>query len=155
MSRDKIAERLRMVRDNSRLSQRALATRLGIAYRTWQDIENGKHVPSGETLLKIAELGINPGWVLLGTGPMRSDDFTGASELPSGGQAAPQSLDTELLKLALELVDVWLLQNRRTLAPEKKANIVTMIYQFAAEDRARGKEPIDSHRVAQFLRLVA
>lgn len=62
-----------------RLSQKAMAERLGIAPRTWQEIEAGKNVPSGETLLKISDLGFDPGWILTGSGSQASAELVSAS----------------------------------------------------------------------------
>ena len=79
MSRELIAERLKEIRGKVRLSQKAMAERLGIGHRTWQEIETGKNVPSGETLLKINELGFDPGWILTGSGSQASSTLVTAS----------------------------------------------------------------------------
>lgn len=68
---------------------------MGIGFTTWQAIESGRNVPSGETLLKIAALGFNPGWILTGQGCMRTEDpgEMGGSEArvdPAGAGVDPE-----------------------------------------------------------------
>lgn len=72
---ESIADRVLLVRNELGLSQKAMAEKLGISYRSWQGLEGGRNVPSGETLLQFKEVGINPGWVLTGLGPKLVNDF--------------------------------------------------------------------------------
>lgn len=69
MDAELIAKRVLLIREELGLSQKAMAEKLGISYRSWQGLEGGRNVPSGETLLQFKEIGINPGWVLTGLGP--------------------------------------------------------------------------------------
>lgn len=69
MDAELIAGRVLLVREELGLSQKAMAAKLGISYRSWQGLEGGRNVPSGETLLQFKEIGINPGWILTGLGP--------------------------------------------------------------------------------------
>lgn len=73
-----LANRIREARKFLRLTQAEFAAKTGVSERSLQGFERGRGVPSGETLLKIAELGLNPGWLLIGTGNMllrdRQDD---------------------------------------------------------------------------------
>ena len=48
------AQRIRLLRKELGLNQEAMAEKVGIAYRTYQDLEGGKR-PSYDTLLKLAE----------------------------------------------------------------------------------------------------
>lgn len=99
---DTIAARLLLVRQTSQLSQRNFSRHSGVAFRTWQTIEAGGNVPSGETLLKLSALGWNPGWILTGRGPMRLDDPAGATPAGVGSPATP--LDAELLGGIIETI---------------------------------------------------
>lgn len=63
-----IAKRLEVVRRELGKTQKMMSSSLGLGASTWQRLEAGLNAPSGETLLKIAELGFNPGWVLTGQG---------------------------------------------------------------------------------------
>lgn len=100
----KIGERLKLIRSESRLSQRDFARHIGIAFRTWQTIENGKNVPSGETLLKIAALGFNPGWILTGKGFMRIDQPSEAGGLEAGGELIGPPPDSELMGRVVDTI---------------------------------------------------
>ncbi len=98
MSRGEIADRIAEVRAATGLSQRAIAQKIGISVRTWQEIESGKNVPSGETLLKIAELGFSPGWILTREGQMHLD----SSKVSKGEQPdLDEMLMRSLAKIAI------------------------------------------------------
>lgn len=70
--REDIGVRLKAIRDNLGLSQQRMADTVGLSLKGWQNIELGRNVPNGETLLKIAEQGFSPSWVLLGIAPMHT-----------------------------------------------------------------------------------
>lgn len=80
MDAESIADRVSLVRNDFGLSQKAMAEKLGISYRSWQGLEGGRNVPSGETLLQFRSIGINPGWVLTGLGPKLLDKSPGAAK---------------------------------------------------------------------------
>lgn len=184
---DAIGDRLKKIRRESRLSQREFAREAGIAFRTWQTIETGGNVPSGETLLKLAALGWNPGWILTGAGAKRlpaplerSAESGAAAVVPEGEERAGLVLEAPeageeihgfskpipkmgapsrpLIEGALEssiaFVEEWVVRNRRSMTPELKARVVTMIYQFIIEDAEAGQPSIDTRKLGQFLRLV-
>ena len=69
-----IANRLTAVRKELGKTQKMMSDVLKLGASTWQRLEAGNNAPSGETLLRIAELGFNPGWILTGTGPARLSD---------------------------------------------------------------------------------
>ncbi|WP_210163764.1 helix-turn-helix domain-containing protein [Azorhizobium doebereinerae] len=133
-------------------SAREMSVRLGLGPNTWRQLEDGRNLPSSETLQKLLDLGFNANWVLSGQGPIRLD---GADERSSNANPAQPPLNARVLAQALALVEEWLTANKRMMRADKKAAVVAQIYEFALEDASLGKEPIDSHRVAQFLRLVA
>lgn len=68
---EEIGARIRLVRAEMGLSQKAMADLAGMSLRTWQGIEQGRNVPSGETLLRFDAVGYNPGWILSGLGPKK------------------------------------------------------------------------------------
>ena len=60
----KIGQRVRAFRRAQDLSQEALAERVGISWRTYQDLEGGKY-PSYVTLGKIADaFGVSVDWLM-------------------------------------------------------------------------------------------
>lgn len=48
------SEKMRILRDEAGLKQKETAEKIGIAYRTYQNLEDGKK-PSYDTLLRIAD----------------------------------------------------------------------------------------------------
>ncbi|MBP1852721.1 helix-turn-helix domain-containing protein [Rhizobium halophytocola] len=64
-----IGARAKEIRQEARLSQQEMADAIGLSLRAWQKIERNEGVPSGETLLQFKKVGVNPGWVLTGSGP--------------------------------------------------------------------------------------
>lgn len=81
-----ISARLKEVRSVLNLSQEAMALKIGLSKSAVKRLETGGNVPSGESLLKYAAVGINPGWLLYGLGPMRMD---GPSEAVPPDEDAP------------------------------------------------------------------
>jgi len=79
-----IGRRLAHARGCARVSQHAMARHLGIGHSTWQTYEEGDGTPTGRALIGLLELGINPTWVLTGTGSTLVD---GSSEDSSQAQA--------------------------------------------------------------------
>lgn len=69
-----IGSRLRQVREELSFAQKSMSSKLGLGPSTWQKIELGHNMPSGETLLRVAELGFSPSWILTGKGRMHLDD---------------------------------------------------------------------------------
>ena len=109
---NQVGHRLRQVREALSVTQKSMSLKLGFGASTWQKIERGENLPSGETLLKIAELGFNPGWILTGEGPMSLNKGTtlGTNQeynnLPGFSENPQQSLPSSK---RLQEVDVELL----------------------------------------------
>lgn len=92
-----VGARARLVRVESGKTQVEMAKHLGVATATWQKIERDEGLPSGETLMQFEKLGINPGWVLTGMGPMRTEQLE---------QRAPvQSVDPLLMEKLYKAVE--------------------------------------------------
>lgn len=81
-----IGARAKAVRKEAGKKQSEMAEFLGLAIGTWQKLERDEVLPSGETLLQFAKLGINPGWVLTGLGP-KHIDAAGDNEQPASAPA--------------------------------------------------------------------
>jgi transcriptional regulator with XRE-family HTH domain len=65
-----LGERLKVVRESTKKSQREFAELLGVSFRGLQTYESGASVPGGNILSAYASLGFNVNWILLGEGPM-------------------------------------------------------------------------------------
>lgn len=100
-----IAARLKLVRESLGLSQKGLSKKLGVGAGTWQNLEAGGNVPSGETLLRIVELGFSPTWVLTGHGPPRLPDHIESDGTATTASKRPAStIDGELLGRIVDAV---------------------------------------------------
>ena len=66
-----IHPRLKAAREMLKLSQRAMAERLGIGLRTWQKYECGETPPGAKVLEALQREGFSAGWVLTGQEPIR------------------------------------------------------------------------------------
>jgi len=101
----------------------------------------GHSEPSLSRLVAMAEAGnVRLEWLATGEGPMR----------PGEAPAPPISpVDTHLLTDCIAALEMALARTGRQLAPEKKAEVIVLLYEDFAE---RGS--IDEERVARVLRLV-
>lgn len=98
--------------------------------------------------LKLAEAaGVTLDWVATG--------WDRRPGLPAPSNVAPPPLRSDLLQAAIKLVEEWLDENRRTMAPDRKSEIISKIYELLIEDAAAGAVSIDQTKMRQFLRLVA
>lgn len=101
-----------------------------------------------EAALKLAEAaGVTLDWVATG--------WDRRPGLPETSNVAPPPLHPDLLQASIKLVEEWLEENRRTMAPDRKADVVSKIYQLLVEDAAAGATSVDQTKIRQFLRLVA
>lgn len=84
MAASEITDRLRQIRERVGLAQKKMSSHLGLGANTWQNIETGKNLPSGETLLKLASLGFSPTWVLTGEGDRDLPTSAAPQQAPAG-----------------------------------------------------------------------
>jgi len=67
---DSIQERLKIaVKSTNFKTLREISQKSGIPYITLQNYLGGKRLPGSEALIKLAKVGINPNYILLGEGP--------------------------------------------------------------------------------------
>lgn len=93
-----LTQRLRLIRSQLGFTQKEMAERVNVKYRSWQDYENGKSVPGGKVLGGIALLGVNTNWLLTGEGPMRvaADSLTASGGLLELVAAAMREVVAEM-----------------------------------------------------------
>lgn len=73
-------ERLRRARERLGKTQMEMGELTGVSGRSWQDYEAGKAMPKVSVYERLAALGFNPEWLLVGEGPM----FGRSEILPTG-----------------------------------------------------------------------
>lgn len=136
---DDLAERLRELIGDGSL--RGFASTARVNEATLRSVLKG-HRPSVDFVVAVAVAHrVSIAWLAAGIG----------SKWP----ADPVALNSEHLEDALSIVEGWLADNERVMPPEKKAKVVTQLYEFIADDAARGRGPVDVKRLHGILRLVA
>ncbi len=109
--------------------------------------ELGKREPSMHLLLAMNYLfGINPGWVILGP---KEGGMKRVYELQQEKGVAP--LDRPVLQAVLQVVEEIMAEANGHLAPEKKAELILLLYE-EARDR-EGK--VDRARVLKLVKLAS
>lgn len=122
-----IGTRMKAARAVLGLSQDGLAKAVGGSKRGIQGNEANNRVPGGEVICGLIDLGINANWLLTGEGPMLLSEL----QAPS---SPPGALDPARLRLAIETVEEGLSVTRRTMTPDRKAELVTAVYDLFDED---------------------
>ncbi len=130
--------RLATIRTSAELTQEAIAGRLGLTLRAYGSYERGdREIPTALFRALYKEFDIDPVWLLTGPGdsPVRSGE---------------RRLNGDLLERIVELIEGWLVRNRKTLRPEKKARVIRLAYEHCAPST-----DVDSEYVNEMLSLAA
>lgn len=158
-TREAVAERLRQARHSMGLTQKEAAERANqMPLPSYKGCEAAKKIPGGEAIQGLMKLGISANWLLSGEGPMLLVNTQAQTISPREaalidtarfGLAQPDAsalpasaLDPARLRLAIETVEEGLAATQRTMTPEKKAELVTAVYDLFADDtsaQAKGK----------------
>jgi len=141
-----LGDRIKQVRNGA--SQMKFGANLGgVTPNTIRRYEDGKNPPDATFLENLCRVyNINPTWLLLGEGPMRSGEAAGAG-LAAPPKTAPQSQDitdavniTELLNMTAEV-----LVSNTVYRPALAANIKAFHRSIALEhDNQELKSRVDS-----------
>lgn len=108
-----VGERLRAVREKHRLLQPAFAEKLGLSPRAYANYERGERALPGQAFKALYDLfGVDPIWML------------------SGFDARNQPARFDLLHGIIVKVEEHLTKRRLRLAPDKKARLVVLLYQY-------------------------
>lgn len=137
---DSLAKRIRHCADLVG-SGDALAQKAAIPRRTLETYLSGEAEPKASRLVSIARAaGINLEWLATGDGPMRVGE---------GAVVAP--LDRELLCLVIEEIEQLLNDVNGELEPEKKAELIALIYEEVREQEGK----VDRARVLRLIKLAS
>lgn len=140
-----IGLRLKEMREALGLDQAEFGKSIGIASRDtiyrWEK-ENG--YPPGNVLHAINDkYGINIDWIVTGRGSMKGE----ATRAP---RVKPPQLDTDVLNQVIVGVEKALAGIRRVLKPEKKAELIILLYEhFVAKDE------VEEETIERWLKVVA
>ena len=138
-----LTERLRSIRSRLGLSQDGMSERFGLGVGGWKRLEKEGRTPKDDVLAALFAAGINLNWLLTGDGQM----------LRNAPPSASPPLNEQLLAETLELIDDWLVANRRAMTASRKAQVAASIYALALEDAAVGRSALDARRIAHILKL--
>jgi transcriptional regulator with XRE-family HTH domain len=140
-----IGSRIRQIRKEQNLNQVALGNKLGLSAQAISKYENGESDAGAITLSKIATIGgVSLDWLLTGVESIQQ----GSSQpIVSEGQT-----DTELWQAVIETVEEHLQGNDQQLAPAKKAELITTLYEMFAEEE---EKQVDKKTVAKLIRLAS
>jgi transcriptional regulator with XRE-family HTH domain len=137
-SKSSVAGRIAEFRQSLGISQKGMATHVGLSLPSLKDYEGGKTMPGGEAIQRLVEAGINANWLLTGEGPML------LKEMERPGPA----IDVRTLARAIRDVEGVLIASRRTLGPEDKARLIGVLYEHYQSSTQ------DSDAVERFLQLL-
>ena len=123
--KDILASRLRAARGVLGLTQRQVAQKAQMPLPSYKDYEAGNRMPGGEALELLIFAGINANWLLTGAGPMLMAELDGA--------AASPVVDAATLEGIIGSVEQALAARQLGLEPEKKAQLIGLIYDFSVQ----------------------
>jgi len=146
MASESLSTRLAAALRDSGISPVALAEKAGTTEATISNWLNGKvmadHVKAAMLLRMAQAVGASPYWLLFGEG----NQHAGQPNAPDTGPS--QSVKSEPLMLAIQLVTEHLEGRGKTLPPAKRAEAITLAYELLEEGLPEAK-------VLRFVRAAA
>lgn len=131
----KTFERLKEERIRLGLNQSQFAAIGGVQKGAQINYEQGKRNPDSDYLAAIAISGVDVQYILTG---VRS----GNTSTESKDQTSSYAMDMERLILAIETVEEGLQKTKRTMLPEKKAQLIMAVYDLFEEPTPATKQSV-------------
>jgi transcriptional regulator with XRE-family HTH domain len=156
-----IGDRLKQIRAHLGFDQRQMAAHLELPARTYQDHELDKSTQKLVFFENLLQRGFSADWLLTGEGSMfaphvvsRSPPHGFAEFHPKYGASQPIGLrlNEDLLKVVVSEIERTLNDADAELTPEKKAELVVLVYELALEGEG-ADQPVDRSRVIKLIRL--
>lgn len=126
-----VGSRIRSVRGDER--QPDFATRLGVDKNTIGRYERDERQPDAEFLSKLCALGYSGHWLITGEGPQMA-----AASTPAPGVEA---VNAGALAGAITAVEELLKARQINLPPEKKGEMIALVYKQLTDVVVRGQIP--------------
>lgn len=140
-----LGDRLKQIRKEKNLSQKAFADPLSTSSGYISEVEQGKKAPGSDFLTSLSRVyGVSIDWLLTGAGeafPKKSADIN----------LEPPQLNPVLLKQVIEGVEIYLKEGKSVLPPEIKARLISLLYDYYAKTG----EEVDRRKVVSYIKLVA
>lgn len=128
--------------DREGVSGKEYARRAGIPYTTFYKYMTAKAEPNANQLRKICTFsGISADWLLLGIEPSEASKSDRSKE--------KNPLDEQRLIIIIGKVESLLREKKLKLAPEKKGELIALLYQLFED------EEVDDGKVVRFLKLAS
>lgn len=139
-----LGDRLKSLRGGT--PREKYAPKLGVSLTTIANYEGERRSPDAVFLQKILEIHkhVNPTWLLTGEGPME--------RCVDQQQAVPAAFKRSLLKDVVEAVEEHLNSRDLELAPDKKAELIALLYEMFAE---KEEKKVDKAVVLSLVKLAA
>lgn len=137
-----IADRLLQIR--GKVKQKAFADTLGINANTLRGYESGRVLPNHEFLEKICvQFSVNPKWLLLGTGPMKTGEKNPVKENIRGVEGAwtNTGLEVRIKLLEDQLAEALAAKDQ---AMQEALNAYKLALKVARAEANKAKENTDS-----------
>jgi transcriptional regulator with XRE-family HTH domain len=121
-----IGDRIKEVRDN--VSRDAFAPPLGVTRNSIQRYETNERKPGANFIESICKAyKINADWLIFGKGPKYTDQLPVAE------------VDQDTLIAVISSLEEALEANNKKMEPDKKAEVIAMLYEIITEEERRGE----------------
>ena len=140
-----IADRIKNARESLGFDQKSFAESIGVSSgSTISRWERGLNFPPADTLAVIQEkYGISVEWIVTGRGSMKGE----TTRTP---RVKPPLLDTDVLNQVIVGVEQALAEMGRVLKPEKKAELIILLYEHFVT-----KDEVEEETIERWLKVVA
>ncbi len=149
-SKKDIGDRIRVQRKEQRITQTELGRLLGVSTSQISAYENGESYPNPDSLAKIAvHLSVSLDYLIIG----KEESY---SSFSSKGDTTEEmfsiDLASKLMCTIIEAIEEHLQGNKIRLAPAKKAELITTLYEMFLEEE---DQQVDKKTVAKLIRLAS
>jgi transcriptional regulator with XRE-family HTH domain len=146
-----IGGRIKKVRQDAGMGQQAFASSIGISADYLSEVESGTKEPSTSIILLIeTRYAISEDGLLTGEGPVYKESAV-PGEVRGGEPDYSSTYDLALMRDVIKAVNEYLHETDRTLAPEKKAELVVAIYEEMLE---AGEEAAAGERLQRLRKMI-
>jgi transcriptional regulator with XRE-family HTH domain len=128
-------------------SQKEFSEMVGVHNSTFSRWERGEQYPSQPDICKILQIRplISPAWLVTGEGPMER-----SADPPPSKSDSPIKLS--ILKDVIEAVEEHLDDRDLELVPDKKAELISILYEMVIE---KDEQKVDKAAVLRLVKLAA
>jgi transcriptional regulator with XRE-family HTH domain len=150
--RKEFGARLKQRREALKLTQEAVADTAGVSRTSYLGYEAGTHFPKDHALARIAEvLDTSVDWLMRGPAAKAETLADGGESAEPERTARLRGLDADVLVGVVVAVEEYLEREGIRLKPEKKAELVVLLYQDMVE-KEEG-EQLDQARLTRMIKL--